>query len=289
MKDNIEIIKDTDDRYPKRLKEIKDHPKKLYVKGDSTLLNKPSIAIVGSRDIDEYGYEQAKRFSSYLSQIGLTVISGLARGVDTVAHQYSKDKEGKTVAVLASGFNYIYPEENKRLYGEILEKGGCIVTEWEEDTMVDMHRFPKRNRIISGLSVATLVIEAKYKSGSTITAKYSMKQQKPVFCIPGNIDKVRSGGTNRLISEGAYLVVSPTDIIETLEYEGFNFEKESKVKTKYMEVYKNIGTIPITSNEISRITNKKINEVNEILFMLEVDNFIKCVGSGRYIINERKE
>lgn len=287
MKDSIEIIKDTDERYPRRLKEIKGYPKKLYVEGDITLLNNPSIAIVGSRDIDQYGYEQAKRFSSFLSEQGLTVVSGLARGVDTVAHEYSKNKKGKTIAVLASGFNHIYPEENKRLYNEILEEGGCVISEWEENTPVDMSRFPKRNRIISGLSVATLVVEAKYKSGSTITARYSMKQQKPVFCIPGNIDKVRSGGTNKLISEGAYLVVSPSDILEVLEYEGYNFTKEHKVKNEYMEVYKNMGTIPITSNEIARITNKKINEVNEILFMLELDNFIKNIGAERYVINER--
>lgn len=152
-----------------------------------------------------------------------------------------------------------------------------------------MHRFPKRNRIISGLSVATLVIEAKYKSGSTITARYAKNQQKPVFCIPGNIDKVRSGGTNRLISEGAYLVVSPQDILDTLEYEGYNFQSEYTVKAEYQEIYKNIGTYPITANELSRITDKKISEVNEILFMLEIDNFIKSVGTGKYIINEGKE
>lgn len=271
------------------MKEIKDYPKKLYVKGNISLLEKPAIAIVGSRDIDEYGFEQAKRFSSFLSQKGLTVVSGLARGIDTVAHTYSKDKKGKTIAVLASGFDYIYPEENKSLYNEILEEGGCVITEWESNTKVDMHRFPKRNRIISGLSVATLVIEAKYKSGSTITARYAKNQQKPVFCIPGNIDKVRSGGTNRLISEGAYLVVSPQDILDTLEYEGYNFQSEYTVKAEYQEIYKNIGTYPITANELSRITDKKISEVNEILFMLEIDNFIKSVGTGKYIINEGKE
>lgn len=245
--------------------------------------------MVGSRDIDEYGFEQAKRFSSFLAQKGLTVVSGLARGVDTVAHMYSKNKKGKTIAVLASGFDYIYPEENKKLYNEILEDGGCVVTEWKKETPVDMHRFPKRNRIISGLSIATLVVEAKYKSGSTITAHYSIKQQKPVFCIPGNIDRVRSGGTNKLISEGAYLVVSPNDILDVLEYEGYTFFNTEKVKAEYQEVYKNIGTIPINANEISRITNKKINEVNEILFMLEVDNRIRSVGTGKYIKNESRE
>ena len=116
-----------------------------------------------------------------------------------------------------------------------------------------------------------------------------MKQQKPVFCIPGNIDRVRSGGTNKLISEGAYLVVSPVEILEILEYEGYNLSKENKVKTEYIDVYKNIGTIPITANEISRLTNKKVNEVNEILFMLEIDKFIKSFGTGRYVINESED
>lgn len=285
IKITIYTIKDTDKNYPTRLKETKEHPKTLYVQGDVKLLEKPSIAIVGSRDIDEYGFKQTKRFANYLSQNGITIVSGLARGVDTVAHTFSKDKQGKTIAVIASGFNHIYPEENKKLYQDIIEEGGCVVSEWEEETKIDMHRFPKRNRIISGLSLGTLVIEAKYRSGSQITAHYSMKQGREVFVIPGDIDKNRSIGTNKLIQEGANLVISPKEILDIMEYKEYTLNNKNKVDPKYEEVYKTIGTIPITANEISRIINKRINEVNETLLMLEVEGFIESVGTGKYIKN----
>ena len=124
------IIKEDDKLYPGRLKEIKDHPKKLYALGDISLLNKVSLAIVGSRKYDNYGLEQTKKFASYLAEKGICIVSGLARGIDTIAHTYSKDKIGKTIAVIASGFNYIYPKENKKLVKEIIEHGGLLISEW---------------------------------------------------------------------------------------------------------------------------------------------------------------
>ena len=209
----MKIIEINDKEYPTRLKEIDNYPKRLYIEGNYELLNKPSIAIVGARNCDSYGISQTKRFSGFLSQKGICIVSGLAKGIDTVAHQYSKEKMGKTIAVIASGFNNIYPEENKKLYEEIIEDGGCVVTEWEPDTRVEMYRFPKRNRIISGLSLGTLVIEARYRSGSEITAHYAMKQNREVFAIPGNIDSLLSKGTNNLINQGANLVTSPQESI----------------------------------------------------------------------------
>lgn len=276
----IEEISDKDSLYPKRLLEIKNHPKKLYVMGNKELLNKPSIAIVGTRDIDEYGKEQAVRFSKYLGESGFTIISGLARGVDTYAHLASLDTIGKTIAVLPTGFNYIYPKENKRLVDKILENGGLIISEWEPNTKIDLYRFPIRNRIISGMSLGVLIVEAKYKSGSMITAEYALTQERDLFVIPGDIGKDRSHGTNKLVLDGAELVVSPKDIV--LFYEMWERDlvkdliKNPNVLERYLIVYDYINEdIPISFNDLLELTNINKERLGEILLMLELDGFIK--------------
>lgn len=180
----MRIIKENDKDFPKRLKEISKYPQEIYVEGDASILNKSMVAIVGSRDCSNYGEKQAKRFAKYLSENNICIVSGLARGVDTIAHIYSKDNVGKTIAVIASGFKNIYPPENKELFYNIVENGGCVISEYAPNVEVDLHRFPRRNRIISGLSQAVLVIEARHKSGSTITARDAFKQKREVFCIP---------------------------------------------------------------------------------------------------------
>lgn len=278
----FEIINISDEDYPKRLKEIKNPPKELYILGDKLLLNKISISIVGSRDCDEYGKTQTKRFASYLAQNNICIVSGLARGIDSYAHYYSKDKEGKTIAVLASGFNHIYPPENRILFDSILKEGGCIVSEWEPETEVDMHRFPARNRIISGLSVGTLVVQSKYRSGTNITAHNAIKQRRELFCIPGNISSPKSQGVNRLIEEGGMLVTSPRDILETLNFDGYEIE-EKEVETEYKDVYQLIGQIPVTANQLARKLKQTISKVNEVLVMLEIDGFIEESVPGKYI------
>ena len=187
--EDYKIIKIGDKEYPNRLSKIKNAPETLYVKGDYSLLNKLSIAIVGSRKCDEYGKIQAKRFASYLSQKNICIISGLATGIDTMAHLYSMENEGKTIAVIASGFEHIYPTENKILFEKILENGGAIVSEYEQSTEIDMRKFPIRNRIISGLSAGVLVVEARIKSGSMITGRLAIKQNKELFCIPRRSNK----------------------------------------------------------------------------------------------------
>lgn len=281
----MKIINIKDNLYPHRLKEISKPPQTLYVLGNAELLNSTSVAIVGSRDCDEYGITQTKRFASYLAQKGITIVSGLARGVDSVAHYYSKDKLGKTIAVIASGFDHIYPHENKILFSQIIEEGGAIISEWPPETEADMHRFPVRNRVISGLAVGTLVVEAKYRSGTNITAHNAIKQGREVFCIPGNINSTKSFGANRLIAEGATLVTSPKDIIEILEYDGYKIDKQRKILPEYQEVYDLIGKIPVSADEISRILNSGIIKINETLLMLEIDGFITANKGGRYIRN----
>ncbi len=166
------IIKISDNRYPERLLDIKNPPKQLYVEGNIELLNNKSLAIVGSRKCTSYGIKYAKEFASKISKNNITIVSGLAIGIDTVAHEFSKNCKGKTIAVMGCGLDQIYPKENGELYKQILEDGGCIISEYANGTKADTKKFPKRNRIISGISMGVLVIEATYRSGSTITAKY---------------------------------------------------------------------------------------------------------------------
>lgn len=276
-------ISTTNKYYPKRLLEIKDHPKELYTEGDISILNNNIIAIVGSRDCSDYGKKQTERFASYLSEKGITIISGLARGIDTIAHTYSMQKLGKTLAVIASGFNHIFPLENKELFKQILENGGCIISEYEPDIDVDMQRFPKRNRIISGIAQGVLVIESKYRSGSNITARDAIRQKKEVFCIPGNINSKTSYGTNLLIQQGAKLVISPVDLIEMLEYENIESKDNNDIQEEYKKVYQNIGTIPVSIYEIAKKSEMSISETSEKLIMLELQGKIKNIFGNKYL------
>ena len=284
---DIKIIKIEDTNYPEHLLKIKNPPKQLYVLGDETLLNKQSIAIVGSRDCTKYGYEQAKHFAKELSKNNICIISGMAIGIDSAAHIGAKSELGKTIAVLGSGFNHIFPEENEELFHEILEEGGCIISEYEPNVEPDSKHFPIRNRIISGLSDGVLVIEAKSRSGSGITARLAKNQNKKVYCMPSNIDSKNGVGTGRLIQEGAKLVLSPQDILIEL---GMNIienkiseKKNIKIDKQYKVVYETLTRIPINVNEICKRTGKNIIEVNTTLTMLELQGIIKQVGVNEFV------
>lgn len=281
----MQIIKSINKNYPKRLLELKNHPVVLYVEGNPEILNNNSIAIVGSRDNSEYGGNQAKRFSTYLAEHKITIVSGLASGIDTIAHISSYDKIGKTIAVIASGFKHIYPSSNFELANKIIEEGGCIVSEYPPETEVDMQRFPKRNKIISAISQGVLVIESKFRSGSNITAREAFKQKKEVYCIPGNLDSNRSWGTNHLIQQGASLVMSPIEIYNEL-IEEENDEKPiiENMDAISKEIYKYIGKLPITIDEISRKSNISISEISEKLFIMELEGKIKNTIGNQYVI-----
>lgn len=286
----IRVIKESDKEYPKRLKELKGMPKELFAIGNIDLLNNNAIAIVGSRDYDGYGKVHTKRFASFLAQKGLTIVSGLARGIDTFAHESSINKKGKTIAVIASGFYNIYPKENIKLAKEIIDNGGLIISEWEPNAQNTVYRFPQRNRIISGLSIATIVIESKMKSGSNITAYNAMKQGRIVFALPGDLGVARSEGTNCLIKDGAYPVSTPLDVLDVLKFEGYEFEENKiKVDEQFKDVYDLIETKPISVFELSRKINKTIPEIVEILFLLELDGFIKKDKDMYYKVESNKK
>lgn len=189
--------------YPEQLKEIYDAPLKLYVLGNKTILKQKGIAIVGARKATEYGRKVAIKISKEISYYGINIISGLALGIDTYAHMGSilADSAGKTIAVLGSGIDEIYPKQNIKLAKQILETGGCIVSEYPLGTKPEKIHFPQRNRIISGLSNGVLVVEATNKSGALITADFALEQGRDVFSIPGNILNDTSDGTNNLIKQ----------------------------------------------------------------------------------------
>ena len=271
----------------KDLLKIKTPPTQLYVLGDESLLNKKSIAIIGSRDCSIYGYEQAKRFAKELAKENICIVSGMAIGIDSAAHVGAKAEIGKTIAILGSGFNNIFPEENQELFYKILEQGGCIITEYAPDIPPLNKNFPERNRIVSGLSNGVLVVEARHRSGTSITAKFAKEQGKTVFCIPSNLDATTGVGTGRLIQEGAKLVLSPNDILQSLKMEIKEEiileEKEIKVDKKYQEVYNVLAKIPINVNEICKRTSKNIIDVNTTLTMLELEGLVKQVGVNEFI------
>lgn len=212
----MKIIYQAQKEYPEKLNNIFASPAKLYLVGDESILNKPSIAIIGCRDASDYGKKVAFNFAYELAKKGFVIISGLARGIDTYAHLGAVKANGKTIAVLGSGMRHIYPASNKPLCNQIVQKGGAVITEYEPGVRPVGTNFPIRNRIISGLSNGVLVVEAKQKSGTLITVDYALEQGKDVFVIPGNITSTNSYGTNELIKQGAKPVTNITEIIDEI-------------------------------------------------------------------------
>lgn len=214
----MKIINIEDKNYPKQLLKIYDPPKRLFILGDENILNDFSIAIVGTRRCTKYGEEMAKSLAYNLAKYNINVISGMAKGIDTAGHIGTMMANGKTIAVLGSGFNNIYPKENIKLCKEIIEKGGAVITEYEEDIKPLPENFPKRNRIISGLSQGVVVVEARKRSGSLITAELALEEGKEVFAIPGNVNLSTSKGCNMLIKDGAKLTENVMDILEEYQH-----------------------------------------------------------------------
>lgn len=213
-RNNIELITIEDKEYPDKLKLIYDPPIVLYIKGNKKILNEKSVAIVGCRLCTKYGENIAKKLAYNLSLNNINVISGLARGIDSCAHKGSLNGEGKTIAVVGCGLDRVYPEENKELFNKIINNNGAIISEYVIGTKPLAKNFPKRNRIISGLSNGVIVVEAREKSGTLITADFALEQGKEVYAVPGNITNCNSYGTNELIKQGAKSVTNIQDILE---------------------------------------------------------------------------
>lgn len=285
--------------YPNILRIIKKPPKKLYVLGNGELLRSNGIAIVGSRNCTDEGIRNARVFSANIANAGFTVISGMAKGIDAAAHMGALEVNGKTIAVLGNGPKFIYPPENEELYYKILERGGAIISEYSNDTPPDSDKFRQRNRIVSGLSLGVLIVEAEYRSGTSITARFAKEQARDVFCIPNSRENSKGIGTNILIQKGAKLVLQPKEIIEKyvkykidqISIEELEKDKEmqevdlSNIKKDYREIYI-ILTEELTINEISVKTKIEVSELYQKLFMMELEGLIEC-HQNKYRISSK--
>lgn len=274
--------------YPKILKNIKKAPKKLYINGNLDILNSNCIAIVGSRKNTKYGEKWCKKFAQEFIKYNLTIVSGMALGIDKIAHKTAIRNGGKTIAVLPSGLENIYPEENLELYNEIILNGGCVISEYEPKINASSKNFLERNRIVSGLSLGTVVIEAAYRSGTSVTAKIAKEQGRDVFCIPGSLDNPKSIGTNNLIKEFAKIVTSPKDVINNYNFlhkieVNSNTLVEEQIPEEYKKIYSLITDIPININDIVKKSLLELREVSSKLTMLELDGKVVKLPGNMYI------
>lgn len=286
----VNIVDYLDDIYPKYLKQIPDPPMVIYVKGKMELLAVPTVAIVGSRNCTEYGYTTTVKIASELASSGVIIISGMALGIDAAAH-YGAMKTGSTIAVLGSGVNRCYPASNHKIYEEILEKG-CIISEYDIEENPKPYYFPRRNRIISGMSTCVVVTEANVRSGSLITAKLALDYGRDVCAIPGNINRRLSLGTNSLIKNGAKCITNTDDIVEELPIDiriKYEIIKKNSTKNDYelaqheSIVYAYVSREPILLDEIVNSTQLSYIEIYEELLKLEIKGFIKKLPGERYV------
>lgn len=275
----MQIICKNDMEFPELLKKEKPIVEKLYVQGNVQNLQLPTIAIVGSRECSPYGIKIAYEFAYQLAKAGLCIASGMAIGIDKYAHLGTLDANGKTIAVLGSGFQHIFPKENVALYHRIIAENGTVITEYEPNVIPNNNYFPKRNRIISGISLGVLVVEAEYRSGASITAQYALKQKKPLFCIPSNIDSSKGIGTNRLIKEGAKLVTSVSDILEQMNIK----EQNKEIPLEYKEIYEVIKKGTHQINAICKKLNQNPSKIMSILTIMEIDGYVQSITGQEFI------
>ena len=286
QKDNIKFVSLDDMEYPAKLLPYDHKPYYLFVKGNLPDANKPSVAIIGARNCTNYGRNMAKDIARDLSQNGVQVISGMARGIDTYSHIGALEGEAPTYAVLGCGVNYCYPQENIEVYNDILRAGGVISEYAINDAPLTWH-FPQRNRIISGLADLIVVVEAREKSGSLITVEWALEQGKDIMAVPGRVCDKLSGGCNRLIKIGAGVVTGAQDILEELDMKGIFLGKESKSPDNIYEadvakVYDALDIEPKNISEIIVETDIKYENAVECLLKLQLTGQIVEVTNGYY-------
>ncbi len=281
--------------YPPLLKDIHDAPPVLFINGDTNLLSNPQLAMVGSRNPTAQGLDNAYEFAHYLAQTGLTITSGLALGVDGASHQGALDGGGQTIAVTGNGLDRVYPARHKQLAHRIAEQG-ALVSEFPPGSKPLPGNFPRRNRIISGLSLGTLVVEAAQKSGSLITAYKALEQSREVFAIPGSIHNPLARGCHQLIRQGAKLVETAADIIEELMPIARTAESLSQPdisspgqtrehNSTHQTVLEAMAYDPVSIDTLVKRTGLKISEISSVLLILELQGKITSQTGGHYIRN----
>lgn len=286
----LNVITIYDENYPKRLRYIYDSPSVLYTKGKDLRDEDISIAIVGSRKSTAYGRWACEKFTKELVNMGVTIVSGLAAGIDAMAHKTALENGGTTIGILGNGINVVYPKKNLSLYKE-MERNGTIISEFPIGMPPLAHNFPLRNRIISGLSLGVIVVEAQEKSGSLITAHHALEQGKDVFALPGNINSIFSRGTNKLIKDGARPLLEIEDIIEEI-HELKNKIVPNEIDIDYsdfsdleIKVLKSLEEGPLHSDTIVYKTGLDISTINSVLTILELKGAIKELTGRTFVMN----
>lgn len=291
----IHVLDTDSEHYPRLLREVSRAPALLYVWGDPKVLSLPQMAVVGSRNPTPTGRENAATFATDLAAKGITITSGLALGVDAAAHQGALSANGKTVAVLGTGIDQIYPQRNRQLAEQIVASGGAVVSEFPLGTEPQPANFPQRNRIISGLCFGVLVVEAAIKSGSLITARYALQQDREVFAIPGSIHSPLSRGCHLLIKDGAKLVETAQDIIDevrgflALKWEESHSQRNNTTMLPAAElitsgnedvILAHMDLDPVTVDKLAERTGLGIGELMASLLTMEVKGLVGNMGNG---------
>lgn len=284
----ISVVPYQDDRYPEALKNLEDAPLVLYMKGEYQTDDRFAIGVVGSRRHTPYGESVTQRLAGELSAAGFTVVSGLARGIDTLSHKSALAAGGRTIAVLGSGLDVCYPPENRGLT-ERIASSGCVISEFLPGTMPNKENFPRRNRLISGLSLGILVVEATDNSGSLITAGYALEQNKEVFAVPGNITSGNSEGTNKLIKQGAKIVLKTDDIIEELApalkgYIRTELKERVQLEGEENRLCAMLSREPKHVDLISRESGMSVTQLLNLLLSLELKGIVKQASGKRFYI-----
>lgn len=274
-----------DDIYPKRLKEIAQPPPVLFIKGSINVEDDWAVSVVGTRRVTPYGRQVAAEIARFLAENGVTVVSGLARGVDAIAHQTALQAGGRTLAVLGSGVDVVYPPEHRKLAAEIITQG-ALISDYPLGTQPESTNFPPRNRIIAGLSLATIVVEAGETSGALITAKFAVDQGREVFAVPGSILTPQSEGTNHLIEEGARPLLKMSEILEVLKLENIP-EKQINRKSlnataEEKKLLQYLTQEPQYIDEICNLSGLPIQTVSATLTMMELKGLVTHVGGMNY-------
>jgi len=281
-----QVLRMKDPGYPERLKQIASPPIVLYVWGEITLADRIAVAIVGTRRPTEYGLAVTQEIARYLGARGVTVVSGLARGIDGAAHRAALEAGGRTFAVLGSGLDRIYPSEHRQLAMQIAV-GGCVLSEYPLGTDPEARNFPARNRIISGISLAVVVVEAGERSGALITADFAADQGRDVFAVPGTVHRPTSKGTNRLIQSGAFPLLEPGEILETLNLglviEHVNLEQVLPQDPDERAVLAQLGSEPLHVDDIGARSGLQARDVNAVLTMLELKGRVRRTGGMHFV------
>ncbi|MDO8668913.1 MAG: DNA-processing protein DprA [Candidatus Buchananbacteria bacterium] len=289
-RENVQAVILTDDNYPSNLKEIFNPPPVLYYRGSIDFLKNTCLAVVGTRKFSSYGQQATAEIVSQLAKSGLTIISGLAFGIDAMAHKACLEAGGKTIAILGSGPDKqcVFPSSNRYIADKIINAGGGLIAEYPIGTYPTKYTFPMRNRIISGLSKAVLIIEAPKSSGSLITARYGLDQNRDIFALPGSIYSANSQGTNNLIKEGAKLITSADDILQELNIQTVFEKLKSQPQIDNNEekiVLDLLSKEPMHIDKIKKMSKLNINVLLSTLTIMEIKSLIKDLGGKNYIRN----